>query len=361
MSDFDPFTSSFTMLKMKYKDYDESITAMNFLQPNDKINVFINAESVFRFLTRIQDLENKIILQRDFDKILISNFINLIAHYKRFFVNNGLKTKVYLYHTDFSSDEFPQTKYNEDYRSYYLLKFNRNPKYILLSEHLKDSVLPRVKTICEFIPDVYYISTKDLEGSLVPFIIANQDLERKNLIISGELYDTQYTGIPNFLNHYIHRNFQINRIECTIKEYLQDMTKKDGDDIESLYKVYQYYPLYCSLISVMGDKLRSIDGIFGFNVMTLQKCLLDGLLRNTIQSDTTSPELIGEIFHDNDIKKEFVNNYYCSSIISMYQELSDAQKNSVNDQLIDRIDLNSLNALNATDFYHHPLLLEALF
>jgi len=363
MSDYnayDPFSVCFNILKLKYKDYDESLTSKDFLVPHDKINVFINLETVFKHLSMIMELEKKIVIQRDFEEIMISNILNLAAHYKRFFVNNGLDTRVYLYNTDFNSEEFNQTKYNEDYRSYYLLKFNDNPKVVLLTEKLKGNILPNVKTYCEFIPNVYYISAKNIEGSLVPYIIAQDDITRKNLIIGGEFYDTQYTFINNFVNHYIHKGFNANIVCSDINGYLLDILKKENDDIKDMEPLYGNYAAYCSLVSVLGDRTRSIDGITGYGPKTLQKLLEAGIAQNVIQNSTTNPGILGDIFHDEDIKEEFINNYYCSSILPMYQELTSAEKTSITSQKSDRLDINSLQALNATKFYNHPLLLEGL-
>jgi hypothetical protein len=357
---YDPFTACFTALKIKYKDYDESLTSKKFLNPHDKVNVFINLESVFKNLSMIMDLEKKIVVQRDVDEILISNIINLAAHYKRFFVDNGLDTKVYLYNTDFKSEEFNQTKYNEDYRSYYLVKFNDNPKFVLLTEHLKEKVLPDVRTYCEFIPNVYYVSAKNIEGSLIPYIISKVEPDRKNLIIGGDLYDTQYSFIDNFVNHYIHRNYAANIICSELGGYLKDITKKENDEIDIFKPVFNHYSTYCSLMSVLGDRIRSIDGISGYGVMKLYKLIEEGILQNVIQDSTTNPLMLGEIFHDEDIKEDFVNNYYCSSILPMYQELTDGEITSILTQRVDRIDVNTLRMINNTKFYNHPFLLEGL-
>ena len=54
---FDPFSVCFNILKIKYKDYDESLSEKKFLEPNDKINVFINLETAFKHLSMIADLE----------------------------------------------------------------------------------------------------------------------------------------------------------------------------------------------------------------------------------------------------------------------------------------------------------------
>ena len=78
MSDYnqyDPFSVCFNILKMKYKDYDESISSKDFVQKYDKVNVFINLETVFKHLSMIQDLEKKIVLQRDIKKYLFQIYL----------------------------------------------------------------------------------------------------------------------------------------------------------------------------------------------------------------------------------------------------------------------------------------------
>ena len=358
---YDPFSVCFNILKLRYKDYDESLTSMDFLKPYDKINVFINLETVYKNLSMVMDLEKKILLQRDFDTLMISNIINLVSHYKRFFVGNGLDTKVYLYNTDFKSEEFNQFKYNDNFRSYYLVKFNNNPKFISFTEHLTESILPDVKVYCEFIPNVYYISAKNIEGSLVPYIIAEADKTRKNLIIGGELFDTQYSFIPNFVNHYIHRGFNSNAVHSDINGYIKDICKNQENvvtDEES--KLYKNHAIYSSLISVLGDQSRSIDGIHGYGFKTFDKCISDALSRRIITEKTTSPDIIGDIFASNKTKEEFINNFYCSNILPMYEELTQSEISSILTQIIDRSDINTLQQLNATKFYNHPLILEGL-
>ena len=356
----DPFSVCFGMLKMKYRDYDESLTSKDFLSPNDKINVFINLESAFKNLSMIMDLEQKIIMYRDFDTFMVSYIVNLAAHYYRFFRNNKLDTRIYMYNTDFSSDEFNQFKYNEDYRAYYLSKFNKNPKFVLLTDHLKETILPQVKIICEFIPNIHYISAFNIEGSLVPYIIAMNDPSRKNLIIGNEIYDTQYTQIPNFVNHYIHRGRGISTICSTVPEYIKDILKTKDEETDEISKFINNYATYCSLISIMGDKSRSIDNIIGYGPKTLIKDIREGILNQMIAESTSNPEIIADIFHDDEMKEEFVNNYYCTSIIPMYDELTDGEKSSIIDQQINRSDVNSLQNLNSSKFYNYPLLLEAL-
>lgn len=358
-NEFDPFSVCFNLLKLKYAAYDESLTSMDFLKPTDKVNVFINLETVWKNISMVSELEKKILVQHDFTEIMISNILNLAAHYKRFFTSNGLDTKVYLFHTDLTSDEFDQFKYNEDYRAYYLTKFNDNPKFALFSERLNYNIIPDIKTYCEFIPDVYYISAHNIEGSLVPYIISKLDPTRKNLIIGGELYDTQYSQIDNFVNHYIHRTFNTNKTYSDLSGYLKDITKKENDE-DNLNKAFSNYNFYCGLLAVLGNKVRSIDGISGFGPIKFKDSLTDAINKNDISENTSNPEIIGCIFNDGETKEEFVNNFYCSSILAMYDELTDSEKTSILKQLLDRSDKNTLEALNKSKFKDHPIILECL-
>lgn len=357
---YDPFSVCFNILKLKYKDYDESLTTKNYLVPNDKVNVFINFETVLKHLSMITDLEKKLIIEREFETILISNILNLIGHYKRFFVNNGLDTRVYLYHTDLSSYEFNQYKYNDEYRTYYLVKYNDNPKFIYLTEALKNKILPDVKTYCEFIPNVYYISAKNIEGSLVPYIIGKEDKNRKNLIISGEFFDTQYSLLPNYVNHYIHRGPGYNEVVSSVPEYLRLITKKDKEVLKPFIDIYSNHSMYCALQSVMGDRNRSIDGINGIGFANLYRQIKEGISSNKIQPTTTSPVLLSEIFTDDDMKEDFINNYSCINIPLMYEELTNAEKSSIYNQRKERNDINTLYSLNNTVFCNHRLILESL-
>ena len=195
---------------------------------------------------------------------------------------------------------------------------------------------------------------------MVPYIISKSDESRKNLIIGGELYDTQYSVIPNFVNHYIKRSYNSNVIYSNINDYIKDILKKEENYINDISTIFNKYSIYCTLMSVLGDKSRSIDSISGCGPKTLQKYIEAGLAQQIIQKETTNPEIIGEIFHDGETKEEFINNFYCSSIIPMYEELTGAERSSILHQRTDRLDINTLQLLNTTKFYNHPLLLEGL-
>ena len=151
-----PFSVSFNILKMKYAELDKSLSSLQKIQENDKLNVFINFEAVMKNLSGTQDLDRKILInEKDFTILMVSDILNLAAHYKRFFVENGIPTRVIIYMTDYDTDNYKQYMYNEDFRSYFQMKYNCNPKYLDLKRLLTESIIPMVKRIVEFIPNVH--------------------------------------------------------------------------------------------------------------------------------------------------------------------------------------------------------------
>lgn len=344
-----PFSICFNMLKLRYAEYDESITSLNILKETDKVSVFINLETVWKYLSTIKDLERKLFIDRDFKVTMIADIINLAAHYKEFFKNNGLNTKVFLYTTDFNSQiyEFKESQYNEDYRSYYLNKYNTNPKFVLLTEALVKEILPQVKTICDFIPDVYYISSLNIDSSLIPLIFAEKYPDRKNFIVSGDKYETQYIFEPAFTHHLFLRNSKVRTLSCRIEEYLKTICKTEIVDIEKeLYKNRSFYLL---LLSCIGDKYRSIEGVSGIGLKTLTKLIIEGINSRIITKDTKSIDLLCEIFNDEN-KNEIRQNFLALDLKNSFSLLLDGEKKEIISQAIDRSDLNSLLKLNKTIF-----------
>lgn len=353
-----PFTVCFTSMKLRYADYDSSIEKLNFVNKDDKINVFINMESVLNNLSTISSIDNKLLLERNFPTILESEFINLCAHYKRFFRGNGLPTRVFLYYTDLSSSTFQNFKYNDEYRSFYINKYMLNPKFQLLGNRLVDTIIPKIQKIMEFIPDVHFINATNIEGSMVPLIIANQDKTYKNFIVSTDKYETQYQLSPKrFCMHYIKRSpvgaAILDRFDKTISYIFKESL--ENNTIELLSNP----SFYSAVIGAIGDKLRSIDPLKGIGCKSVLKCLNTGIDEKIITKDTTSIEMIAKSFPEEQAELE-IGNYNCISIAKQYSEISEKDMFSITNQIVNRFDYNSLMKLNETVYKDYPLMLQEL-
>ena len=355
-----PFGVCFTSMKMKYQLYDQSLKNLNVGEVKD-CNVFINFESVMTSLSLIRDLESKLLLERKFTYILESEMINLCAHYRRFFRDNGCNTKVYLYYTDLTSDTFSNFIFNDEYRSYYLNKFLKNPKFQLLGNNLVDTIIPRVKKILEFIPGVYFISAKNIEGSMVPLILAKENKDAKNFIITGERYDTQYTMYPStFIAHFFKRSPLNLQIIGEPKQCVADLFKDNEQESDNNgYELFRNPSFYSTLMSVMGDKKRSVDPLKGVGCKTVQKYLNNGIDKGLVTKDTNTIELISSVFPE-EYHDLLINNFRCISLESQYLNLTEQDRFNITNQIVDRSDYSSLLELNKSDYKDYPLMLTEL-
>lgn len=355
-----PFSICFTMMKLRYSEYDASIEETNFVQPTDKVNVFINFESVLNNLSMVKDLDNKLLLERNFPFILESEMLNLCAHYKRFFRDNNLPTRVFLYSTDLCSDEFVNFKYNDEYRSYYINKYLHNPRFQLLGNTLKETCMPRVKKIAEFIPNVYVIDSKNIEGSLIPLIIANSDDSYKNFIITTDKYDTQYMlSSDKFCCHYIKKNNTGSKVFQTFEKYINDLFRENFETLPEDSSLFNNASFYSALIASLGNKPRSIDPVKGVGCKTIMKYLTTAIGAGKINRSTNSINMIMEAFPEDQHERIF-NNFNCINLEKQLTDLTTHDIFSITSQVTDRYDLNSLMQLNREDYKEYPLMLPEL-
>lgn len=354
-----PFSICFTMMKLRYADYDKSISDALFLNSNDKVNVFINFESVLNNLSMVKDLDSKLLLERNFPLILESEMLNLCAHYKRFFKGNGLDTNIYLYYTDLKTVEFENFKYNDEYRSYYINKYLSNPKFQLLGSKLIERIIPRVKKIIEFIPNVYFIEGKGVEGSLIPLIISNKYPDRKNFIITADKYETQYLLNEKFRVNYIKRSPMGTAVYDSFNNYMVSLLNETFEGGNYDINLFTNNSFYATLISALGDKMRSIDPLKGVGAKTVMKSIVTGVSKGVVTKDTSSFDIIKNIFSD-ELQSRAEINFNCVDLDSQYSSLTDQHLFDITSQIVDRSDNNSLMLLNKTDYLNYPLMLPEL-
>jgi hypothetical protein len=175
------------------------------------------------------------------------------------------------------------------------------------------------------------------------------------------MFETQYSGIKGYCSHLINRfarsgNYRL----CTIKDIIHRLSEKSPDESDIITDTISPYHIYCGFLATMGEKQRSIDGIAGVGIKGYTKIIRDGYSTNAIPHDATNPEMIGKAFHNVDSMNTFVNNYYCTCVEYMYDALTKAHIDRILNQITDRSDINSLEALNNTKFSTHPIILDGL-
>jgi hypothetical protein len=361
MESSNQFSVYFNLLKIRYSVYDESLTRADFLTPEDKVNVFINLETALKYLSMVRDLEKKLIVSRNFADEFKVDIVNIAAHYKDFFVGNGLDTKVFIYMTDLTSDieAFKECSVSEDFRSYYIMKYTQNPKFIMLGDALIRDILPDVRMLCDYIPNVYFISAHNIDGGLIPYIIGNHYPDRKNLIISGDLHDTQYSHEKNFLDHLYSRTYNNSVFCCQTNQFLK-VIAKTKDEVDDFYvKLFENPSFYRILLACLGDKYRSIPGLSGIKFVKMARILSEAIGMEKIREDTTNPKLLADLFPE-EVREDIYMNLMVTDIKNDHAMITEGDKRTIISQIVDQSDINTLQQLNATRFAKNQLHLEML-
>lgn len=326
------------------------------IKEGDKVNVFINLESVLNNLTLQRNLQTLINFNKQ--KVVIeleSAIINLMAHYRSYFRKEKCDVTMYFYFTSLDFNNQQMVVYNKFYRSYYKNRYVKNPQFRSMGEILNKIIIPEIKLILLYVPKCYFIETKSFDGSIIPEIISKFSND-KNVIISGDIFDTLYMLDPNFLVFYIKRKYSNLIVTNSISETVQSIIRDENPWDLSIFNSEMYFRL---LLSIKGSKIRNIKSAKGFGYNKFLTLLKNGMSTGLILKDFTSIDSIIEIF-PKEYREDIKNAFQCTSIETQYSLLSDVDIEEVKSQIIDKTDMESLNALNNRRFLDNPIQLNSL-
>jgi hypothetical protein len=338
---------------LKYNELDKHIYSHDVrILPGDDVNVFINFECILRNITlhkNLQDLVN--FYKQDVVIELESSILNLIAHYKIYF-KGKCNAKLFFYYTSLDSKGQQMTIFNKYYRSFYQNRFSQNPQYKQMGNLLIETIIPEVKLILEHVPNCYFIESNTFDSSLIPIILSKE----KNIVISGDSFDTLYFFNHQFITIYIKGRFGHRTIISEIPDSVQSIITHDNPFDLSIFNSALYYKL---LLSIKGSKIRNISSTKGFGYVRFMKLLSEGIEKNIVLKDFESLESIIQLFpkkYQDEIKLAF----QCTDIDTQYNLLNDIDKENITGQVIDRTDPDSLEALNNKRFMDFQINLQGL-
>lgn len=336
----------FNSNKVRFNKLDELISSSNIGENFHKgVNVFINLEPILFKLTvpsvvdelRMEDIERNV--------RLISHIINLASHYKLFFIKQQIDVKVFLYlQHPFSSKPQKNKKINPDYRDMYSYKFSSNTSLIPLRDTINNAI-PFIQLILEYIQGVHLVRSSNIENSLIPSILSNDD--RVNFIVSDNMYDFQY----------VNKNFNI---IIPRQDKSQLLTKQNiMNYIQEKFQINNMHNIDSTILpfvnSIMGSELRNIYNIKGIGMKTIFKLLNKAIDLNLITNSTNNSKLlIAHIIADKH-KDLVLTNFYCTDIDTQLQMLSVKDIYEIESQIKDKFDNLSLRDINDKYFSDHPL------
>lgn len=326
------------------------------IKPGDNVNVFINFESVLRNLAMQKGLVSTVNFHKQ--KIVIeleSAILNLMATYRMYFLKEKCNPKIYFYHTDLNQNTQQMEAYNKYYRSFYHNRYTQNPQFRAMGDVLNKIIIPEIELIISYVPGCYFLKSKTFDGSVIPQIVSTFS-DSKNVIITGDVFDTLYMFNPNFLTVYIKRRFQHFNVMSEIPDVVQSIVKDESPFDLTIFNSEMYFRL---LLSIKGSKIRNIRSVKGFGYGKFMSLLKTGIDKDIVLRDFNSIASIMELFpasYRDDIKQAF----QCTSIDTQFSLLSDTDIEEINSQIIDKLDIESLEALNNKRFSEFPINLQGL-
>lgn len=352
----------FNSFKIKYVIMNKLFGKLD-LRTVNSITLYINLESVINALHR-NDYEEALqtLTKEEINgqcKRLISNIINLAAHYRLYFTRSKVSSNIVFYYQDFDAyKNFYNSLYIPKYRKHFFDMYH-NDKFDLVNDIIM-SCVNYVKSIIDCIDAVYILKSDIIEASLIP-LIGHKDKRLKsdlNIVLTKDLYDLQYVN-HGFLVMLPEKEESVILHKNNVMSYLRykhDLTEKYKVDINPLLLPF--------MLSVIGDKKRSLEKIRGVGFKKLYKSL-EKLYEEDYLDDENPlsfniehlSELIKEssFFIDNGVKETISANYMCINLDRQINLVDNYVIEDMLDGLINKFDNNGLKRLNDKIFADYPL------
>ena len=332
----------------------------------DTVNIFINFESLYNCV-RNHNVEKHIeaCTKKEMNMVYrncISNFINVAAHYRKYFTNHKIKSNIVFYYNEIGDEyvELNNSAIVDGYRSHHFESVTSLDR-LTVNSIIQESI-PFMKIITEYIEDVFMIGTERVESSLIPYILTmeNQLPSNMNIVVTKDPYDYQYVN-ENFL---VVSRYKNDAVVLTKKNIMRFMRYRNKCDITR-----EINPLLLPFVlSCLGDRKRSIDGVSGFKFIRVYKSIIKLYDSGYIYDEDEDTMGIGNLTHvlnqsefaflkKEDLCERLMSNYRATDFEYQFNQVSDYQKQQMFDQMSNKTDPNTLMEINEKYFEDFPLML----
>ena len=332
----------FNSYKVKYEKMDELTTPIFRSRPITTVNIFINLDDIFNHLKNVK-------ANRDFQccgisapKQLISNIMNLMAHYRQWGIRKHVGVKIYGYYSSTSS-RFENSIHIREYRQEFIRRSSiNNPDCFFVNNtiELADSSL---KMISNYINGVYIIDSRYIEPSAIPYFINTKVRNADwNLVLSRDVIDYQNVLFDRF-------NVIVPKGEDSIIISASNLWHVIAEKEKVLSPHLSEYPpeLFIILIAVMGNKLRSVPKLKRVSWISIFHYLDDIVEESAGLSFTTITDKLLSILSSKCTNMdEIANNTLVLNMKVNVTNMDEITSEMLKNQLIDTPDYNNLIELN---------------
>ena len=255
----------FNAWKVKFEMLDQITRPIFISQRISTVNIFISLDDIYSRLKNSQVNREFQCCGRLATKQMISNILNLVAHYREWAVRKRVNVKMIVYYT--TSVVFESKMFIPNYRKYYNEKnsFN-NSECFYINECIREAA-SMLTTIFQYIDSAYIIDTGKVEPSAFPYICATEYPEFNsdwNFLITRDYVEIQYALFNKFSVIYPKGEESLLINAGNLWSFIASREKIEGS-LSNKYPPVAYVPL----LAVMGDKKRSIPKVKGLSWKTL--------------------------------------------------------------------------------------------
>lgn len=338
---------TFNTNKIRFVILDELIRQNHIKIKNNKVNLFINLEPILFRLTN-KRIDEYLRIQNE-SKIfqIISNLFNLVAHYRLYFASRHVDSRIFLYIQYPFDSEFNNIKYNIEYRCVYKFKYVDNINNYIICDNMV-SALKLTSILLEYINGCYLITANNVENSVIPMILDNND--RTNFILTKDIYDMQYLAS----DYNILYARQDESMLLTKENFKPSFEKLYDVDMEGIS--VKHLPF---ILSISGNSHRNIYGIKGIGLKRACNMMRVALKNNIITENTDNINILLRVVKDS-YKRDIERNYYCTDIGTQFNDLTTKDMYTIKEQIIDKFDNDALKDMQYRYFQDYPLMLDAI-
>lgn len=343
----------FNAYKIRYEILNAEFLPARAARSIKRINIYIDLDDFYHKIHRpYTELEFQTTGQ-NVSKQIVSNLLNLIAHYKNWAAKEHMQCIIFLLYT--TSSIFKNMVRIPSYRKY----FNQiNSPTNLDFYHINSAITGGysiLQVMTKYVHNAYAIDTGYLEPSTIPLFLSREYPADFNLIVTRDEFNFQYVT----LNQWAIIMPKGDESTLILKGNLWD-TIREKNGIED--PIYFHPELFVWAKTILGDKYRSIPKLTRTGWKTVIK-YLSGVSADDTSSDMLEIQLAqlrrfvdGRKITDTD----FNNNLYCTSVKDQVDAMLDSDKAIITHQIVDMEDIRALQEVNTTIFREFPIELSKL-
>lgn len=333
----------FNAYKVKYDKLDHLTRTLFHSQKIDRLNMFISLDDIYWHCRNGQSNREFQCCGNMAPKQLVSNVLNIIAHYREWAVRKNVDVKVYAYYT--LSSVFENRTLLHDYRSTYNRMCDLSNADCYYVNNCVKEAAPIIKTVTQYIDGVYVVDTRGMEPSAFPCLLVNELSDTPadwNFLITKDVVEFQYAYYDKFSVIYPKGDDSLLLDTPTTWNFIAHKEK-----VESQY-LYKYPDVFLPMtLAIVGDKKRSIPKIKGLSWRTLMNMMDTIIVENQGLDPYSHAMKFLDMMEAKNYDMHLIQNNLTLVQPSTNASLaSDMVKENIRLQFIDTPDYNSLMELN---------------